>query len=192
MSMYFRAICKIICFLCLCSFFWGCTGSNEPSGETGMIRKKIIAQTSSEIEDDKTTEKLFASVETKTYDSRGKIDPFKPFFNMDEPPPAILDAKPERCPEIKSPRRLTSLENIHLSQLRLTGIMRTETGNKGLVEDASQKAYIVARGTKIGTDRGKVIAVLADRIIIEEKRVDEYCNISLNEKELTLRNLSGK
>ncbi len=81
----------------------------------------------------------------------------------------------------------TPLERFHLDQLKLTGIVNYSGGSRGLVEDPQGKPYIISRGTRIGTNAGKVTDIFEDRIVIEEKFIDPVdCEISYQNKVVTL------
>ena len=61
------------------------------------------------------------------------------------------------------------LQKIELSQLRLTGIILATSGHRGLVQESTGKGHIVKVGTDIGARGGKVVSILKDRVIVEEK-----------------------
>ncbi len=124
------------------------------------------------------------------YDPTNKLDPFMPLFK-DEPEksePAAGVEKKERKKRI--PR--TPLERIDLSQLQLVGVIRAESGDKGLVQEASGKGYIVSSGTYIGTGGGKVIEILPDRVIIEEEVEDVLGKLGIQKRELKLQKPFGE
>jgi type IV pilus assembly protein PilP len=72
------------------------------------------------------------------------------------------------------------------SQLKLVGVMLSDKGNKALVEDASGKGHMIQEGAHIGINAGKVIQILRDRVIIEEKIEDAYGNITIQKRILKL------
>jgi type IV pilus assembly protein PilP len=98
------------------------------------------------------------------YDSRGKIDPFKPFVRLELPTPA------KKGPEKKKlSGNLTPLQRVTLDKVRVAGIAGSSSKRVALVEDGGGKAYMVYLGTLIGSNGGKVIQILPDRVIVEEK-----------------------
>lgn len=123
------------------------------------------------------------------YSALNKVDPFEPLF---KPVPAEKPKPPEAPEKPAAPqRRLTPLEKVDLDQLKLVGIVRTESGNKALVEDASGKGYIVIQGTYIGIHSGKVMDILKDRIIVEEADKDMLGNVRVHKREMKFQRPSG-
>ena len=124
------------------------------------------------------------------YIPEGKIDPFAPLFT-DQP---IEKKVEEKVKKRKKTGRIpsTPLEKMDLSQLKLVAIVRTERGNKALVQDATGKGYVLNKGTYIGLNSGFVTKITADRVIIEEKVEDIYGKKTLREKELVLLKPRGE
>ena len=119
------------------------------------------------------------------YNPHGRIDPFIPLFKDEGP---LAGTEKERKGRI--PR--TPLEMIDLGQLKLVAIMRAPSGNKALVEEASGKGYIVAKGTYLGINSGRVVKVLKDRIIIEEEVDNIVGKSTIQERELKLQKPLGE
>jgi Tfp pilus assembly protein PilP len=101
------------------------------------------------------------------YDSRGKIDPFKPFVRLEVPPPT---AKKHLEKKLTGP--LTPLQRVALDKVRVTGIAGSSSKRVAMVEDGGGKGYMVYVGTLIGTSGGRVSQILPDRVIVEEKLDD--------------------
>ena len=98
------------------------------------------------------------------YDSKGKTDPFKPFVRLELPTPA------KKGPEKKKyTGNLTPLQRVSLDKVRVTGIAGSPVKRAAMVEDGAGKGYIVYLGTLIGENGGRVIQILPDRVIVEEK-----------------------
>jgi len=98
------------------------------------------------------------------YDPKGKIDPFKPFVRLELPTPS------KKGPEIKKlTGHLTPLQRVALDKVRVTGIAGSSAKRVAMVEDGGGKGYIVYLGTLVGENGGKVIQILPDRVIVEEK-----------------------
>jgi len=95
------------------------------------------------------------------YDSKGKIDPFKPLI-QDKPEESrpVVDEGPKRI--------LTPLEKIELSQIRLVAVIIMKNKRIAMVEEASGKGYEVGIGTYIGKNRGKVSEIKDSSIVIKE------------------------
>lgn len=93
------------------------------------------------------------------YDPAGKRDPFKTF---------IESAKPERLVAPATP-----LQSYDLNALRLVGIMMLPGKKVAIVEDPTGKGYYVKEGTPIGMNKGIVVEILNDEVIVEERYLDE-------------------
>ncbi len=127
--------------------------------------------------------------------AKEKIDPFAPLFRTEteqkKQSKKVVGSKKSKGPKTP-PRRLTPLEKLDLSQLKLVGIVRAESGNKALVEEASGKGYIITIGTYIGIHSGKVTEILKDRVIVEEKEEDLMGNVTIRKRELKFQRPSGE
>ncbi len=98
------------------------------------------------------------------YDPKGKTDPFKPFVRLELPTPA------KKGPEKKKyTGHLTPLQRVPLDKVRVTGIAGSASKRVAMVEDGAGKGYIVYLGTLIGDNGGRVIQILPDRVVVEEK-----------------------
>ncbi len=98
------------------------------------------------------------------YDPKGKLDPFKPFVRLEVPTPTA-----KKGPEKKPMGNLTPLQRVSLDKVRVTGIAGSSTKRVAMVEDGGGKGFIVYVGTLIGMNDGKVVQILSDRVIVEEK-----------------------
>jgi type IV pilus assembly protein PilP len=72
------------------------------------------------------------------------------------------------------------------------GIIQAPSGSRALVQESSGKGYVVKKGTYIGTNSGKVVKILKDRIIIEEESEDIYGKPSIIKKPLKLQKPPGE
>jgi len=122
----------------------------------------------------------------KIYNPKGKIDPFVPLFQEKSP------ETPIRTKKRKKRTRLTPLEKIDLGQLKLTAIILRSAGNKGMVEEATGRGYVVIKGTPIGRNWGKITKILKDRIIIEEEVEDLLGKVSLKKQEMKIQRPPGE
>ncbi len=205
-SVFIRYIVCIICFFLL---LWGCEKPPEPPLKSRQITKKIIVDKK---EDQKATakpkgtvpadisnskQKLVAEIlptakKTKIpeitdfYNPEGKLDPFEPLFKKERVSLAVGKKK------IKRRKPLTPLERVNLSQLTLVGIIRAPSSNRALVQESSGKGYVVKKGTYIGTNSGKIVQILKDRIIIEEESEDIYGKVSIIKKPIKLQKPPGE
>ncbi len=111
------------------------------------------------------------------YEPEGKPDPFESFVRVK------LSASSD---EISSP-----LERFDLSQLIVTGIIWATRNARALIEDPSGKGYIVGVGTAIGKNRGKVIKIEDNRILVKETYIDFHDIATTKEVELLLYESQG-
>jgi len=118
---------------------------------------------------------------TVGYNPEGKIDPFAP---------GIPFGSEKQSKERRIPR--TPLEMVDLSQLKLVAIMHAKSGNKALVEEASGKGFVVAKGTYMGINSGRVVKILKDSIIIEEEAENIIGKRIIQERELKLQKPLGE
>jgi type IV pilus assembly protein PilP len=131
------------------------------------------------------TEKLADA--SPRYDPTGKIDPFAPIFKA---APTVDVESTEK--KILRRRPLTPLEKIDLSQLKLVGVIRAESGNHAMVEDATGKGYVITNGSYVGIYGGRVVQIGRDRAFIEEEVEDIFGKISVTRKELKLQKPPGE
>jgi len=123
------------------------------------------------------------------YDPKGRIDPFIPLIR-DEPQKSVVPVA--KKVERKKRMPTTPLERIELSQLRLRAVVRSASGNKALVEEASGKGYIITKGTFIGVNQGTVIEIQKDKIVVEEEIEDIQGEITVKQRELRLPKPPGE
>jgi Tfp pilus assembly protein PilP len=161
-----------ICFIGIFFLFGGCDNPAELSGQinvhsqTTVVKKKIVQLP--ELDPPSDIKKEVTPVQNDKqpeiddrYDPEGKIDPFVlPSFKVK---PVVLKKKmgEKRIP-------LTPLEKLDFSQFKLAGIIRSPSGNRALVEETSGKGYAITKGTYIGTNSGRVVNILKDKIIVYE------------------------
>lgn len=137
-------------------------------------------------------DEMDGSSQMVAYNAEGLVDPFEPLFR-EEPEVSEEEESAEEegeAPE-KPKRRLTPLERLELSQLKLVGIIRTPSGDRALVEEASGKGYIITRGTYIGIHSGQVVEIQEDGIIVEEKHENLQGEVNIRRRELKFQRPSG-
>jgi type IV pilus assembly protein PilP len=72
----------------------------------------------------------------------------------------------------RSRENLSPLERLELSQLKLVGIVWDIKEPRAIVEDTGGLGYIVKVGTPIGSNDGKVKAILRNELVVEEFHPD--------------------
>ncbi|MFQ5513084.1 MAG: pilus assembly protein PilP [Myxococcota bacterium] len=112
------------------------------------------------------------------YDPAGKPDPFRSFVSV-----ALAN---EAAAAASSP-----LERFDLSQLSVTGIIWGAEHPHALVVDPAGKGYVIAVGTSIGKNKGKVIRIEDNRVLVRETYVDLRDRATTGEVELRLYESQG-
>jgi type IV pilus assembly protein PilP len=182
--------------------FAGCENQKRPAKEP--VVTKQIGTSTKKIADEQTkapmqktevdasptvpTEAAVAqSPQRMPYNPIGKVDPFTPLYKEEAKKEAeTIVAKP-KAPE----RPRTPLEKLDLGQLKLTAIVTTQGDRRALVEEASGKGYVVEVGTRIGLERGAVVEIERDRIVIEHTAEDEFGKTTSRKRELKLQKPPG-
>lgn len=104
-----------------------------------------------------------APVDNYSYTPAGKPDPFQPFIKPPEPP-AVAKEKILK----KAAVSIFPLQRAATEQYRLVGIAGDKDYRVAVVEDVAKKFYPILIGTRIGLNEGKVVEIMADRVIVEE------------------------
>ena len=190
--------CKglIVCLLFSVFLLLGCEDKTSPPLQSKVITKKLVIKKDISVSDipepkpkpkiEKTIKKSAAiltkkadkagkeialrsepAAKTMLYNPEGKIDPFTPLFK-DEKPAAVKAVKTVKQGKRKICIPLTPLQRVDLSQLKLVGIIRAQSGNRAMVEEASGKGYVIKKGTYIGINCGMVAQILKDRVVVDE------------------------
>ncbi|MFZ3049085.1 MAG: pilus assembly protein PilP [Desulfatirhabdiaceae bacterium] len=129
---------------------------------------------------------MLPDIQKLTYRPEGKIDPFAPLFKDETVAPVVeKSVRKKRLPQ-------TPLENLDLSQLKLTAIYKTSKGFRALVEESSGKGYVIDVGTYIGRNSGKVIAIQQETVRIEEEIEDALGKVHVESRELKLLKPTGE
>jgi type IV pilus assembly protein PilP len=90
------------------------------------------------------------------YDPTGKRDPFRPYVTA-----AALAEQRQRL-------RLTPLQAVELSQLRLVAIAWGLKSNYAMVEDPGGTGYVLRVGTKVGPNGGRVSRITPEAVYVDE------------------------
>jgi type IV pilus assembly protein PilP len=117
------------------------------------------------------------------YNPAGKPDPFKPFIEEEISARKIEKAKP---------LAISPLQQEGVDQFKLVGISGDERGRKAIVQDVKGKVYPVFIGTYIGLNNGRVVAILSDSVIVEEKLKAPAGKTKTNRMTMKLRNGEGE
>jgi len=107
-----------------------------------------------------------------SYNPIGKPDPFRPFVD-DE----LAAKKREGKKDIPS---IFPLQRAEVDQFRLVGIAGDQSRRVAIVvEDMTKKHYPLVVGTHIGVNKGKVVEILPDRVIVEEYKTKKAKRVIL-------------
>jgi type IV pilus assembly protein PilP len=93
------------------------------------------------------------------YNPVGKTDPFRPFIVVE-----VVEKKIEK----KEPLSIFPLQRAETDRYRVVGIAGDEDHRVAIAEDTAKKFYPLLKGTRIGLRNGKVVEIMADRVIVEE------------------------
>jgi Tfp pilus assembly protein PilP len=106
-------------------------------------------------------------------------------FRVNQDDSKQIDSKVKQGKKRKSPL-VTPLEKIELKNLKLMGVMFSDSGNIAIIKDPNGKEHIISEGARIGVNSGRVIRILTQKIIIEEQHRDTNGDFVIIKKELSL------
>ncbi len=110
------------------------------------------------------------------YDATGKPDPFRSFVRLDYELDEGLT---------------TPLERFDLSQLEVTAIIWNSDRPRALIRDPAGKGYIVSTGAPIGKNKGRVVAIHDNVVLVKETYVDFQDRATTKEVEMRLYESQG-
>lgn len=130
---------------------------------------------------------------SKGYNPKGRIDPFEPLFQA-KGEATVSDTPGRTYQTIRDSRRgkLTALEKLDISQLKLSAIILTSNRNIAMVQESTGKGHVVKKGTYIGINSGRVVEIKKNAIIIEEEVEDFLGKIVVRKRELKLQKPLGE
>jgi type IV pilus assembly protein PilP len=108
-----------------------------------------------------------APVDNYSYNPSGKPDPFRPFIIAEILEKKKIETK-EKEKEKKAVLSIFPLQRAETEKYRVVGIAGDKDHRVAVVEDTAKKFYPLLIGTRIGLSNGKVIEIMADRVIVEE------------------------
>ncbi len=148
----------------------GCSG--DDAERQASAKRQIFAPEQAgedEIED--------AVEEDFRYDPANLPDPFKSYVRRNQV---------DREDVLMSP-----LERFDLSQLMVTGIIWGAKNPRALIEDPTGKGYIVSEGAGVGKNKGRIIRIDDNRVIVKETYVDFQDKATSKEVEMYLYERHG-
>jgi Tfp pilus assembly protein PilP len=106
------------------------------------------------------------------YHPVGKSDPFHPFIETDLALQKKLESDLKKKVATKA-RPISPLQQSEIGHFRLVGIAGDDKRRTAVVEDGTvKKFYPLFVGTVIGPNEGRVVEILPDRVIVEERIED--------------------
>jgi type IV pilus assembly protein PilP len=147
-----NAACMTTIFLVLISIIW--------VSEACATEKKVTATKVPEQKEIATVTAELKAAPAYRYNPVGKPDPFKPFMDVDTSAKKKLEM--QKAPSINP------LQRAGVEQFKLVGIAGDEISRIAMVTDVKGKFYPIFVGTYIGLHNGRVVEILADRVIVEE------------------------
>ena len=149
--------------------FAGCSGDDGNADKAAKAKKPRVAK--------KTEKKDVVVAAAYRYDPTDKPDPFKSWVKN------VADYDPD---SVSSP-----LERFDLSQLEVTGIVWHMDIPRALVKDPTGKGYIVNEGTAVGKNKGRIVRIEDNMLVVKETYVDFQDRATTKEVELKLYGKNG-
>lgn len=106
-----------------------------------------------------------------TYNPFGKRDPFRSF----------LSEKSARTKDSRDP-----LLNYDLNKFSLTGVLWGISNPKAIVVDGDNHGHVISRGTRMGRNKGQVIRILKDEVVVAEEYRDPLGKLLITEHVIKL------
>ena len=161
----------------------------QAAPQKGAPSKPGAAGEQEEEEESKLTfEKLLEEHEAKmreyVFKAEELTDPFRPIQALIAP--KVVETETEEAGEP------TPLQKMELSQFKLVAIVMAEDRTRALVEDSAGMGYIIEKGTRMGTQGGKVVAIHLDRVEIEESFRDYLGKKKTRVTPLKLKPIEGE
>jgi Tfp pilus assembly protein PilP len=110
------------------------------------------------------------------YVAEGKRDPFRSFHFKDVEKPVVA---------------MGPLADFDLSQLSIVGVIWNIKNPRALVADPAGRSFVLKEGSAIGKNRGRVIRIEDDLILVEEKFVDFEGTVTTKDVEMRLAKSQG-
>jgi type IV pilus assembly protein PilP len=104
------------------------------------------------------------SIDNYSYNPSGKPDPFRPLVEAVKP--EAINVKKQVAKKVEA--SMFPLQRAETEKYRVVGIAGDKDHRVAIAEDAAKKFYPLLIGTHIGLYNGKVIEIMADRVIVEE------------------------
>lgn len=120
----------------------------------------------------KAAEPTAANTPEYHYDPTDKVDPFRSHARRQ----VTFDPEANSSP----------LEKFDLNQLSVSGIIWGVEEPRALIKDPNGKGYIVRAGTPIGKNKGRIVRIEENKVIVKETYLDHLDRATTKEVELGL------
>lgn len=118
-------------------------------------------------------ENAIAMYDEKSFDPKIMRDPFKPFIRLEEKP------KEKPKPVVVVPK--TPLQRFTLEELKFTSVVWSRTRTpEALIEDPQGKGYKVGIGAFMGNRGAKIVKIMPESLVVEERVVDVLGEENIN------------
>lgn len=126
-----------------------------------------------------------------TYNPAGRIDPFEPLFQTKAGKGASGVVGSQTIRDARK-GKLTPLENLDISQMKLTAIIISPQRSIAMVQESTGKGHVIKKGSFIGINSGRVVDIRQNEVIIEEEVEDLLGKIIVRKRELKLQKPLGE
>ncbi len=155
---------RCVCALALALVFSvGCSGDDGAAGAAAKAAPKAVKKAAPE---------EAAPVAEYHYDPTDKVDPFRSYARRQ----VTFDPEGSSSP----------LERFDLTQLSVMGIVWNLDEPRALVRDPTGKGYIVRAGTPIGKNKGRILRIEDNKVVVKETYLDHLDRATTKEVDLEL------
>ena len=148
--------------LALCVALAACGGKDKPNAEVAKPTAAKVAKLAPES----------PTAAAYHYDPTDKTDPFRSYIRREV--------------TLESDATASPLEHFDLSQLIVMGIIWGVDEPRALVKDPTGKGYIVRTGTPIGKNKGRILRIEDNKVVVKETYLDHLDRATTKEVELEL------
>jgi type IV pilus assembly protein PilP len=145
------------------AFSLGCSGDSAKTDDAKTAAPKVAKRPVAE---------EAAVVPVYHYDPTDKVDPFRSYVRRE----VTFDPDAASSP----------LERFDLTQLSLMGIIWGVDEPRALVRDPTGKGYIVRAGTPIGKNKGRILRIEDNKVVVKETYLDHLDRATTKEVDLEL------
>jgi type IV pilus assembly protein PilP len=167
----------LICGVLILASLVGCT--EEPAQPPQKTNTKVATPPAKKVAAPDVKQQEASKEADFTYVSEGRRDPFVPLSKIRRPM--------EEAPEEPA----TPLQSYDLNQFRLTGLIIGKGAAKAMVMAPDGKSYLLAKGVKIGKNRGVVVDINSNAVVVKEKYYDFSGNVIENLLEISVPKREG-